>query len=106
LATIIAAIFWQSGTGGASGLGMFLPMLIVMGIFYVMLILPQQRQRKKTQAMLAALKNGDKVITSSGIYGTVNGFDGEVVILRIAEQVKIRIARSAIAQVEATEDAK
>jgi preprotein translocase subunit YajC len=102
-----AAILWQTGTGGAgSSLGMFLPMLIVMGIFYVMLILPQQRQRKKTQAMLAALKNGDKVITSSGIYGTVNGFDGEVVILRIAEQVKIRIARSAIAQVEATEDAK
>jgi preprotein translocase subunit YajC len=104
---MIAAILWQTGTGGAgSSLGMFLPMLIVMGIFYVMLILPQQRQRKKTQAMLAALKNGDKVITSSGIYGTVNGFDGEVVILRIAEQVKIRIARSAIAQVEATEDAK
>jgi len=104
---MIAAILWQSGTGGAgSSLGMFLPMLIVMGIFYVMLILPQQRQRKKTQAMLAALKTGDKVITSSGIYGTVNGFDGEVVILRIAEQVKIRISRSAIAQVEATEDAK
>ena len=104
---MIATILWQTGTGGAgSSLGMFLPMLIVMGIFYVMLILPQQRQRKKTQAMLAALKNGDKVITSSGIYGTVNGFDGEVVILRIAEQVKIRIARSAIAQVEATEDAK
>ena len=104
---MIAAILWQTGTGGTgSSLGMFLPMLIVMGIFYVMLILPQQRQRKKTQAMLAALKNGDKVLTTSGIYGTVNGFDGEVVILRIAEQVKIRIARSAIAQVEATEDAK
>src|SRR5262244_4561955 len=100
-----AAILWQA-SGGGSSLGMFLPMIIVMGIFYVMLILPQQRQRKKTQAMLAALKNGDKVITSSGIYGTVNGFDGEVVILRIAEQVKIRISRSAIAQVEATEDAK
>src|SRR6201993_1874875 len=102
---MIAAILWQTG-GAGSGLGMFLPMIIVMGIFYVMLILPQQRQRKKTQAMLAALKNGDKVITSGGIYGTVSGFDGEVVILRIAEQVKIRIARSAIAQVEATEDAK
>src|SRR5690242_10603245 len=101
-----AAILLQ-GTGGAGGFGsMLLPMLIVMGIFYVMLILPQQRQRKKTQAMLAALKNGDKVVTTGGIYGTVNGFDGEVVILRIAEQVKIRIARSAIAQVEATEDAK
>ena len=81
-------------------------MIIVMGIFYVMLILPQQRQRKKVQAMLQALKNGDKVITSSGIYGTVNGIDGDTVILKIADQVKIRIARSAIAQVEASEDAK
>jgi len=85
---------------------MFLPMIIVMGIFYVMLILPQQRQRKKTQAMLSALKNGDKVVTTSGIYGTVNGIDGDTIILKIADQVKIRIARSAIAQVEATEDAK
>ena len=102
-----AAILWQNGTGGAAGsLGMFLPMIIVMGIFYVMLILPQQRQRKKTQAMLAALKNGDKIITTSGIYGTVNGIDGDTVILKVADQVKIRVARSAIAQVEATEDAK
>ena len=102
---MIAAILWQTA-GAGSSLGMFLPMIIVMGIFYVMLILPQQRQRKKTQAMLAALKNGDKVVTTSGIYGTVNGIDGDTVILKIADQVKIRIARSAIAQVEASEDAK
>ena len=102
---MIAAILWQTG-GAGSSLGMFLPMIIVMGIFYVMLILPQQRQRKKTQAMLAALKNGDKVVTTSGIYGTVNGIDGDTIILKIADQVKIRIARSAIAHVEATEDAK
>ena len=102
---MIAAILWQTG-GAGSSLGMFLPMIIVMGIFYVMLILPQQRQRKKTQAMLAALKNGDKVVTTGGIYGTVSGIDGDTVILKIADQVKIRIARSAIAQVEATEDAK
>jgi preprotein translocase subunit YajC len=100
-----AALLLQTGGAGGS-LGMFLPMIIVMGIFYVMLILPQQRQRKKTQAMLAALKNGDKVVTTGGIYGTVNGIDGDTVILKIADQVKIRIARSAIAQVEATEDAK
>jgi preprotein translocase subunit YajC len=105
LKLMIAALLLQTG-GAGGGLGMFLPMLIVMGIFYVMLNLPQQRQRKKTQAMLAALKNGDKVVTTSGIYGTVNGIDGDTVILKIADQVKIRIARSAIAQVEAPEDAK
>ena len=94
-------------TGGASGIlgSPLVMMIIVMGIFYVMLILPQQRQRKKTQAMLAALKNGDKVVTNSSIYGTVNGIDGDTVILKIADQVKIRILRSAIAQVEAEENA-
>jgi preprotein translocase subunit YajC len=102
------AAFLMQATGGAAGLlgNPLTMMVIVMGIFYVMLILPQQRQRKKVQAMLQALKNGDKVVTSSGIYGTVNGIDGDTVILKIADQVKIRIARSAIAQVEASEDAK
>jgi preprotein translocase subunit YajC len=102
-----AALLFQAG-GGAPGIlgNPLIMMIIVMGIFYVMLILPQQRQRKKTQAMLAALKNGDKVVTTSGIYGTVNGIDGETVILKIADQVKIRIARSAIATVEAEESAK
>ena len=52
------------------------------------------------------MKNGDKVITTSGIYGTVNGIDGDTFILKVADDVKFRIARAAIAQVEAPEDAK
>jgi len=103
---MFAAILFQA-SGPASFLGNPLVMMIVvMAIFYVMLILPQQRQRKKTQAMIAALKSGDKVVTSSGIYGTISGIDGDTLILKIADQVKIRIARSAVAQVEAPEDAK
>jgi preprotein translocase subunit YajC len=102
---MMAALLWQTGgtPGGILGSPLVM-MVIVMGIFYVMLILPQQRQRKKTQAMLQQLKNGDKVVTSSGIYGTVSGIDGDTVILKIADQVKIRILRSAIAQVEAEEN--
>jgi preprotein translocase subunit YajC len=76
------------------------------GIMYLLVIMPQQRQRKKMQQMLSELKNGDKVVTNGGIYGVINGIDGETVILKIADQVKIRIARAAIAQVEASEDAK
>ncbi|HEY6127913.1 MAG TPA: preprotein translocase subunit YajC [Candidatus Acidoferrum sp.] len=103
---MVASLLLQAGGATPGILGSpLIMMVIVMGIFYVMLILPQQRQRKKTQAMLAALKNGDKVVTSSGIYGTVNGIDGDTVILKIADQVKIRILRSAIAQIEAEENA-
>ena len=81
-------------------------MVIVMGIFYVLLILPQQRRQKQMRQMLSALKAGDKVVTSGGIYGTIAGFDENTVILRIADQVKIRVLRSAIAQVEKEEEAK
>jgi preprotein translocase subunit YajC len=102
---LAALIFWQAG--GASGLGGFLiPLGLMFGIMYFLVILPQQRQRKKVQEMLAAVKNGDKVITTAGIYGTINGMDGDTVILKIADNVKIRIARAAIAQVEASDDAK
>lgn len=85
---------------------MVLPLLAMFGIMYFLVILPQQRQRKKMQEMLRAVKNGDKVVTTSGIYGTINGIDGDTFILKVADNVKIRIARVAIAQVEASEDAK
>ena len=104
---MMTAAFLQASSGG--GFTTFLvPLALMFGIMYLMVILPQQRQRKKTQAMLSALKTGDKVITGSGIYGTISGIDGESVIMKISSepQVKIRIARAAIAQVETSQDAK
>jgi preprotein translocase subunit YajC len=89
----------QGQPSGGIGAAM-LPMVIVVGIFYVLLILPQQRRQKKLQAMLNGLKSGDKVITSSGIYGTVLGLEGDTIQLRIAEQVKIKVSRSAIASLQ------
>ncbi len=103
--TLLGAIWWQAQ--GASGLsGLLVPFLLMLGIMYFIVFLPQQRYKKRHQAMLEALKTGDKIVTNSGIYGTIAGIDGTTLILRIADQVKIRIARSAIAQVESSEDAK
>jgi preprotein translocase subunit YajC len=101
---LFASLIFQAGIGGLGGF--MLPLLMMFGIMYFLVIMPQQRQRKKMQEMLGAIKNGDKVVTTSGIYGTINGIDGDTFILKIADNVKIRIARAAIAQVEATEDAK
>ncbi len=103
---MILATFFQAG-GGSFG-SFLIPLGLMFGIMYFMVIMPQQRQRKKVAEMLAAVKAGDRVITSGGIYGTINGLDGDSVILKIATepQVKIRVARSAIAQVEAPDDAK
>jgi len=79
------------------GIALFLPLILIMVIFYFLMILPAQRRQKKVNEMLAALKNGDKVITNGGIYGTIVGLEGDTVQLRIAEQVKMKVARSAIA---------
>jgi preprotein translocase subunit YajC len=81
-------------------------MLVLMVIFYVLLIMPQQRRQKKIQDMLSALKNGDKVITNGGLYGTIVGIDegSGSVQLRIADMpqgpVKIKILRSAVASLQ------
>jgi preprotein translocase subunit YajC len=83
------------------GFALFLPLILIMVIFYFLMILPAQRRQKKVTEMLKALKNGDKVITSGGIYGTIVGLEGDTVQLRIAEQVKMKVARSAIAGMQA-----
>ena len=83
-----------------SGWVQLFPILLIMVIFYVLLILPAQRRQKKVNQMLADLKTGDKVITSGGIYGTIVGLEGDAVQLRIADQVRIKVARTAIAAVQ------
>lgn len=84
-----------------SGVALFLPLILIMVIFYFLMIMPAQRRQKKVAEMLRNLKNGDKVITNGGIYGTIVGLDDDSVQLRIAEQVKIKLSRAAIAGLQA-----
>ena len=73
-----------------------LPIVAIGLVFYFIVIAPANKQRRKTQEMLSSVKKGDRVMTSGGIYGTVQGVEAEVVYLKIAENVKIKVARSAI----------
>ena len=109
-ALMIATFAWKiaanlavvaQAPGPAGGIGMFLPLILIMGIFYFLMIMPAQRRQKKVNEMLKNLKTGDKVITNGGIFGTIAGLDDDSVQLRIAEQVKIKISRSAIAGMQA-----
>jgi preprotein translocase subunit YajC len=79
---------------------LFVPLFV---IWYFLVIMPQQRQRKKTQEMLSNLKTGDRVLTTGGVYGTIVSFRDEVVQLQIASQVKIDVARAAITGLQATD---
>ena len=84
--------------GLTSMLTLILPMII---LFYFIILRPQQTRQKKVAEMLRSLKTGDKVITNGGIYGTIAGLDDDSVQLRIAEQVKIKVSRAAIAGLQA-----
>jgi len=73
------------------------PFILMLVVFYFLLILPAQRRQRKTTEMLGNLKAGDRVVTNGGIYGKIVGFEGETVNLQVAEQVRIKVARSAVA---------
>ena len=87
----------QQGGGFSQLLLLWVPVVL---IFYLLVFLPQQRQRKRMQQMQNALKAGDKVIMNCGIYGTVVGVEDSAVQLRIAEQTKIRVSKQSIAEVQ------
>lgn len=75
----------------------FLPFLLIFGIFYLLLIMPMRKRQKKHQELLGKLTKGDRVITTGGIFGTVVESEGDVLTIRIADNVKIQVARSGVA---------
>jgi preprotein translocase subunit YajC len=75
------------------------PFVAMLAIFYFLIIRPQQQKQKAMETMLKALKKGDRVLTTGGLYGVVVGIDEGKVVLRIAEDVKAEFTRSAVVQV-------
>lgn len=97
---MITLALLQQGSNSTIGfLVQMLPIAAIFAVFYFLVILPANKQKKKTQEMLNSLKKGDRVMTSGGIYGTVQGVEAEVVYLKIADNVKVKVARSAITSV-------
>jgi preprotein translocase subunit YajC len=97
----------QASAPGGSLLG-FLPILLIFGIFYFLLFLPMQRQKKKTQAMLSSLQNGNTVLTSGGIVGTIISIgDDDTLVLRVKpDNIKLQVARSAVSNLVTAEGKK
>jgi len=86
----------------------FLPILLIFGIFYFLLFMPMQRQKKQQQKMLASLQNGQIVVTSGGIVGTIVAIDGDdTLVIRVKpDNVKIQVARTAVSSLVSTEPKK
>ncbi|HXV67297.1 MAG TPA: preprotein translocase subunit YajC [Nitrospira sp.] len=104
------SIAWAQGTGGSGsgqgGLLSLVPFLLIFIIFYFLLIRPQQKRQKEQKALLDALKKGDKVVTASGIWGTIVNVGKETVTLQIADNTKIKMQREHIGRIRAEEDEK
>lgn len=88
----------QAEGGGSPWSGIWMIALIFI-IFYFLLIRPQQKKSKEHQKLMDSLTKGDRVVTSGGIYGTVIGVKEGIVVLKIAEEVKIEVAKSAVTAV-------
>lgn len=92
--------------GGAREWGQFIPLVGMVLIFYFIVWVPMRRRQKAFQAMVEALKKGDRVVTTGGLYGEVVSVDSSTVILKIADTVKVKVAKSAIATLEGQEGDK
>jgi preprotein translocase subunit YajC len=90
------------GSPASSWMG-FLPILLIFGIFYFLLFLPMQRQRKQQQKMLSALQNGNVVVTSGGIVGTIVAIEGDdTLVIRVKpDNVKIQVTRGSVSSLVA-----
>lgn len=97
--TVIAMAPPAGAQGGGNPLSMFAPMLLIFGIFYFMLIRPQQRKERERREMIENVKTGERVVFCGGMMGTVTNVKDGTFTIKIAENVKVEVARAAVSQV-------
>jgi preprotein translocase subunit YajC len=98
--------FWLQFPGGRGLLGLA-PLIFIFAIFYFLLIMPQQRKQKKWQAMLSELKNGDRIVTSGGLRGTIISMKDDAITLRVPpDNLKLEISRASVVSVTTAEEGK
>jgi len=106
LVNLFQGIFLQGQPDGGIGslAATFVPFLLIILVFYFLILRPQQRRQKERQKLLEAVKEGDEVITTGGMYGKVDHIENNVIYLKIAENLKVRIEKSAIGTVVGVTD--
>ena len=87
--------------GGLGALGGLLPMLLIIGVFYMLLIRPQQKRQRQLQETISQLKAGDRIVTTGGVIGTITLVRDTSFLIRSADKSILEIARSAVAGIDA-----
>jgi len=93
----------EGAGSGASPLLSFLPLILIFVVFWFLIIRPQKKQQDQRRKMLEAVKRGDRVLTTGGLYGVVKDVKGDVLVITIAENVKVEVAKGAITAVTGEE---
>jgi preprotein translocase subunit YajC len=96
LASILLQAAGAAAGGSGSMMSMLLPMLLIFVVFYFFMIRPQNKKQKDIQKARLALKNGDRVVTSGGIYGKIREVKDDSFIIEISENVRIRVEKTAV----------
>ena len=86
----------MGNAAGGNPLTMLVPFVLIFAVFYFIVIMPAKKQQKKKDAMISGLKKGDRVVTTGGIYGSVAAVEDQSLLLKVAENVKLRISKSAV----------
>jgi preprotein translocase subunit YajC len=103
MATLLMTTFFSVFQGGLGALGGLLPMLLIIGVFYMLLIRPQQKRQRELQQTITELKAGDRVVTTGGVIGTIITVKDTSFLIRSGDKSILEIARSAIAGIEGEE---
>ena len=102
MTTLFTIIAMAQPQGGSPESGLFSTLImfaLIIGIFYFLILRPQQKRQKERQKLLDAVKKGDKVITAGGLHGTVAGLDEKTLLIQVADNVKMKFDRSAVATI-------
>ena len=103
LLNLINATLLQCQPGGSSdpmgGLMGMAPFLLIIVVFYFFILRPQQKRQKERQKLLESVKKGDKIITAGGVHGTIEGIEDKTILVKVAENVKVKMEKSSIATI-------
>jgi len=89
----------QGGSGSDGLFSTLIMFMLIIGIFYFMILRPQQKRQKERQKLLEAIKKGDRVVTAGGMYGVIAGLDEKTVLVQVADNVKIKFERGSIGSI-------
>ena len=99
-------LFFQNQGGGGSFLVAIMPWILIFGVFYFLLIVPQRKRQRALQEMIQNLKTGDRIVTTGGVVGTITAVRDNTLLIRSGDKSILEVSRGAVAAMQEEEEKK